>query len=156
MNRSDFIKSLGLGTGGIILPKSLFLQKKIKIYDNYLSGLSYYEYKSIASQLTEGTELYLKREIENLHDRFAVEVYFQNSKIGYLRAFENIIIANMLDAGVDLTLYVSCHKQEENLYKNQTLSVAIYAEMITATPKLISELNEIRADDAFDLYRKNI
>ena len=156
MNRSDFIKSLGLGTGGIILPKSLFLQKKIKIYDNYLSGLSYYEYKSIASQLTEGTELYLKREIENLHDRFAVEVYFQNSKIGYLRAFENIIIANMLDAGVDLTLYVSCHKQEKNLYKNQTLSVAIYAEMITATPKLISELNEIRADDAFDLYRKNI
>ncbi|MEX0813368.1 MAG: hypothetical protein WD048_14205 [Chitinophagales bacterium] len=36
MNRSEFLKSIGLGASGLILPKNLDLPfKLVKIYENY-------------------------------------------------------------------------------------------------------------------------
>lgn len=153
MNRVEFIKTLGLGAGGIILPKTLFTQKPVKIYDNYISGHWYYSYNEISSQLKEGLPLSLVREPENVYDSFAVEVYFQDHKIGYLKAYENIAIANMLDAGATLNAEISLH--QPNDYNQNVLAVAIFAELILATPKLINELQNIRADNAPDIYRNN-
>ncbi|MFV0572854.1 MAG: HIRAN domain-containing protein [Xanthomarina gelatinilytica] len=156
MNRSDFVKSLGLGAGGLILPQTLFVQKSVLIYDNYLSGLTYYDYEKTKQHLKEGQQLKLVREAENIHDAFAVQVFFENHKIGYLQAFENISIAYMLGAGAELKAETSYHNPNAGHYKNHTLAIAIYAELISVTPKLLTKLQNIRADNAFDRYRKHL
>lgn len=154
MNRSEFIKSLGLGASGLILPKNLLARSNIKIYDNYVRGLQHYNYQKIKQKIKEGEDLRLIREQENLHDAFAVQVFYKELKLGYLPAYENIVIANMLDANANLSAKVSYHKEEGNPYKMETLGIEIYAEIITPTPQLITELQNKRADEVVDIYRK--
>ena len=139
--------------GGIVLPQTSFLNtKQIKIYDNYIRGLQYYHFNKLEKRIKEGDEIMLKRDLENLHDSFATEVYFQEFKLGYIAAYENIILANMLDQHVQLHSKIS--KIERSEYQNQ-IAVEIFAELIIPTDKLITMINlENRADDSTDLYRR--
>ncbi len=50
MNRIDFIKSLGLASTGLILPTNLLGKSLVKIYDNYIRGIQFYQY-SIVKEL---------------------------------------------------------------------------------------------------------
>ncbi len=79
----------------------------MKIYDNYVKGLSHYHFAAVLSQLVLGQELILKREIGNLYDHFAVEVYHNDLKLGYLAAYKKITIANMLEQGVAFSAFIS-------------------------------------------------
>ena len=155
MKRSEFLQSLGLGATGLILPKSLLSKSMIKIYDNYVRGLHHYDFDKVKNQLNIGDNLILKRDSENIHDSFAVEVYYQEYKLGYLPAYENISIANMLDAKVELPAKISFLKEEKDPYKRKTLGIEIFAELISPTPHLISKLQNKRAEDAEDLYRQH-
>lgn len=154
MKRSEFIKSLGLGASGLLVPKSLLNKSSIKIYDNYIRGMQHYDYQKVKQNIKEGDELTLIREQENIHDAFAVQVFYKELKLGYLPAYENIVIANMLDANAELSAKVSYHNEEENIYKMETLGIEIYAELITPTQQLITELQNNRADEIVDIYRK--
>lgn len=103
MNRSDFIKSLGLGMGGVILPKtSFFTTQLVKIYDNYIRGIQFYEFKKIAELIREGDEVVLQRDSENIHDAFATEIRFKEYKLVYIAAYENVVLANMLNQNISL------------------------------------------------------
>ncbi|WP_395063609.1 HIRAN domain-containing protein [Flavobacterium sp.] len=154
MNRSDFLKVLGLGTTGLIIPNTTWSQKPVKIYDNYVKGLAHYQFEKIRKQLDVGVELHLKRENTNVYDSFAIEVYFNEHKLGYLAAYENIAIANMLEQGVKFTAFVS--KITSNVEKVfDGLAVEVYTNIIIETPKVLeTDLLEKRADDAHDQYRK--
>ena len=154
MNRSEFLKTLGLGATGLILPKNLLSKSSVKIYDNYVKGMQHYQYERVKEQLAVGSELMLKREDTNIHDAFAVEVYFESYKLGYLPAYENIVIANMLDAKVELTAKVSYFDPKVPIWKMENLGVEVFAELITPTPQLINELQNARANDVEDIYRK--
>jgi hypothetical protein len=154
MKRSEFLKSLGLGAGGLIIPNNTFISNKdVKVYDNYLKGVMHYEYTKIASNIKEGSELTLVREVENKYDSYAVSVYCQNCKLGYIAAFENIVLANMLDNSVVLKGYVSKHDPKTTSY--QCLAIEIFTQLVIPTQKLITQIaTEQRADDAIDRYRK--
>lgn len=154
MNRLSFIKSLGIGAGGLVLPANPFVvNQTIKIYDNYLRGTTHYQYNKIKKQIKEGDNLLLKREPENFYDSFAIEVYFENYKLGYIAAYENVPLANMMDQGVELQAQVSIHQKDKN-YSN--LGVEIYTQLVVASEQLINLLStDNRADDAIDLYRNN-
>lgn len=154
MKRSEFLQSLGIGGMGLILPKNLLSKSSIKIYDNYVRGMQHYDYQKVKQNIKEGDELILAREQENIHDAFAVQVFYKELKLGYLPAYENIVIANMLDANAELSAKVSYHKEESNSYKMETLGVEIYAELIRPTQQLITELQNKRADEVIDVYRK--
>ncbi len=151
MNRIDFIKSLGLASTGLILPTNLLGKSLVKIYDNYIRGVQYYQYSRVKELLKEGDTLLLKHERENIYDTFAVEVYYQEYKLGYLAAYENIVIANMLDANVELTTQVSQHNPKDSY---QSIAVEVFADLITPTPQLLTALQNARASDAEDLYRQ--
>lgn len=155
MNRSDFIKSLGLGLSVIIIPQTSFFQTKyVKIYDNYIRGTQYYQFDKIKNVLKEGDEVLLKRDRENLHDSFAIEAYFQNNKLGYIAAYENIVLANMLDQHINLVAKISKLDLKSNFYQ---IAIMVYAELVIPSDKLIVMMNqEIRADDTIDLYRNNL
>ncbi len=154
MKRSEFIKSLGLGASGLLLPKNLLARSDVKIYDNYVKGLQHYDFKKVEKIIKEGDELILKRDKTNIHDAFAVEVYYNDLKLGYLPAFENIVMANMLDANVELNAFVSYFKNEDNPYKIKTLGVEVFTNLISPTSQLMTELKNNRANDIEDLYRQ--
>lgn len=65
MNRTDFLKIFGLGTTGLVIPNTLWSQKPIKIYDNYVRGLQRYRFQKVKNQIKPGLELTLKRELPN-------------------------------------------------------------------------------------------
>lgn len=155
MKRSEFIQSLGLGITGLVLPKNLLSRRDIKIYDNYVKGLQHYHFNKVKNIIKEGDSLQLKRDKENIYDVFAVEVFYKDLKLGYLPAFENIVIANMLDAKVELNSFVSYYRIEDNIYKSQTLGIEVFANLISPTSQLITEIKENRADDIEDIYRKH-
>ncbi len=156
MNRSEFFKILGLGTSGLIIPNTTWSQKPIKIYDNYIKGLTHYHFDKVRNHLKQGEELILKRELTNKYDSFAVEVYYKTHKLGYLAAYENITTANMLEQGFKFTAFVS--KLTSNPDKVfDGLAVEIYTNIVIETPKIIeTNLLEKRADDAHDKYRKGL
>ena len=151
MNRSDFLKAFGLGSVGLVIPNTLWSQKPVKIYDNYVKGLMHYQFRKIKKQLTLGQELLLKREIANTYDQFAVEVYFNKYKLGYLAAYENIAIANMLDQGVEFSAFIS-EIDKKNEFEG--LAIEIYTNIVIQNPKILeTDLLDKRADDAIDQYR---
>lgn len=152
MKRSEFLQNIGLSSAGLVLPKHLLSKQKVKLYDNYVRGLSHYQYKEVKSDLNNGDQLHLQRDYENVHDQFAVEVLWQKSKLGYLAAFENICIANLLDGGVELYSFISEHNPENKNYQN--VGIEIYVESISPTKQLLTELQNKRADEVIDIYRK--
>ncbi|TRX23045.1 HIRAN domain-containing protein [Flavobacterium franklandianum] len=154
MNRLDFFRTLGLGTTGLIIPNTTWSQKPVKIYDNYVKGLTHYQFGKIRNQLVVGQELVLNREIKNYYDSFAVEVFFGSHKLGYLAAYENIAIANMLEQGVNFKAFVSkLTSNPDQVFDG--LAIEIYTNIILENPKIIeTDLLGKRADDAHDQYRK--
>ncbi|MCT4666130.1 MAG: HIRAN domain-containing protein [Flavobacteriales bacterium] len=102
MNRLEFLQNLGLGAGGLLLPKHLIKRSEIKIYDNYIRGMHHYQYQEIRKQIQIGNPLILERDAENIYDSYAVAIFWNDAKLGYLPAYENIVIANVLDNGVEL------------------------------------------------------
>lgn len=153
MQRLDFLKNLGLATTVGLLPNPFFESKPVKIYDNYIRGLSHYDFKKLKPTLKEGDTLSLVREQDNIYDAFAVQVNVNQLRLGYIAAYENICIANMLEQGVKLTAFVSKYDKQASIHDEQ-IAVEIFADLIVATPKLITRLNQnTRADDAPDVYR---
>ncbi len=155
MERRNFLKNIGLVSTGLPLLSfkgALGLSvTKVRIYDNYVRGLPHYGYEKIKSALQAGTELRLVREAENLHDSFAVQVYFGEIKLGYLPAYENIVLANMIDAGIALETRVSAHDLQENMYHR--LALEAFAELVISTPQTLAPPDFGRADNSPDLYR---
>mgnify|MGYP000179797952 CR=1 FL=1 len=154
MKRLDFIKSFGLGGTSLILPNLNLGKKPIKIYDNYLKGIIHYQLNEVIKKINIGEELKLSREVDNIYDSFAIGVFYEDTKLGYIAAFENIVLANLLDQGVELTSFISNLNKEDNY---RAVSIEIYANIIVQNPKIIpTNLLEKRADDAKDSYRTGI
>jgi hypothetical protein len=155
MKRSDFLKSLGLLSGGLLLPDNPYLQtQSVKIYDNYIRALTHYDIDKVRLHIQEGDTLSLVRDQDNLYDSFAVAIHYQEWKLGYIAAYENIVMANMLDAGVSLKAYISQVDFKKPLH--ESIAIAIYADLIQPTEKLIDNILALqRADDAPDIYRQH-
>jgi HIRAN domain len=153
MKRSSFIKSLGLGTGGLFLPKNTFVDEKpVKIYDNFIRGIAYYDFEIVKKKIKTGDNLQLRRESENMYDSFAIAIYFNDFKLGYIAAYENITLANMLDNGVDLKAFASQIEIKNPVFNS--ISVAVLCNLFLPCQKLIKSIEQdIRADDAMDIYR---
>jgi len=151
MKRSDFIKSFGLGASGLIIPAHLAKQRPVKIYDNYVRGLVYYSYTKLENTIKEGDELLLQREADNKYDSFAIAVYYDSLKLGYIAAYENIVLANMMDAEVKLHAFVNYLNTERAI--TQKLSIEVYAELISPMVRPVDIQAAHRADDKPDSYR---
>lgn len=107
MNRIDFFKRFFLGTTSLFVAKQLIVSAPKEVKDIYLNsphiaGFQYYKGEEIEKNLKENDILILKREPQNPHDYFAVEVFRDNAKIGYLPRSDNKLIARMMDQGVNL------------------------------------------------------
>lgn len=107
MNRIDFFKKLFLGATSLTVAKHIMMATSTEVNDIYLNspyiaGFQYYKGEEMENELKENDTLILKREAQNPHDYFAVEVFRKNAKLGYLPRSDNKIIARMMDQGLQL------------------------------------------------------
>jgi hypothetical protein len=65
----------------------------------HIAGFTYYDGVDVFYELKIGTELKLKAEPENKFDSYAVAIYFNESKLGYIPRGENKGISKFLNCG---------------------------------------------------------
>lgn len=164
MERSSFLKIIGAGAGSLLLSGFDFNSdslkydlKKIKIYDNYVRGVNFRKNDFLSIKLNENDELQLERENENKYDKFAIKVLKGGKFLGYIAAYENIVLAMLMDQGVKLEASVSKIDKinNEEKYLQNVFSVQVFAKLLVPYQQLEqNDLRTKRADDAEDIYRQ--
>jgi len=79
--------------------------------ESYLAGTRHYLCKIpdidlVLEELVSGTELKLKRDLNNFYDEYAIEVYFKDVKIGYVPRVINEEVSYYLDLNTDYSLII--------------------------------------------------
>jgi len=82
----------------------------------------------------------LQRETTNKYDSYAIAVFCNKHKLGYIAAYENIALANMLDAHVNLSATISYLNQA---VENREIAIQVFCNLISPTPLIIKELSYI-------------
>lgn len=155
VGRKEFLKTMGLGTVSLFIPGispkpgllAQLIAQPVKIYDNYLRGVQYYGLGQCLGDIKVGDQVELKRFPDHRHDRFAVGVEWDRYFLGYLPAYENIVLANLLDAGARLTAMVTA---KHSLYE---VGIGIWADLIVSGVGANTGLSNRAADEVEDRYR---
>lgn len=71
-----------------------------------IAGFQYYDGKACIQNLKQNDPLSLLAEPANNYDKYAVEVYYQTNKLGYIPKTDNKHISRILQAGGELTVKV--------------------------------------------------
>ncbi len=88
-------------TGGLALP----FENTIYLQSIRAAGMKYYVKDGFI--LLEGDKIKLKREPDNVYDKYAIELFTaKGEKIGYIQAKTNKIFARLMDGGKMLTAEV--------------------------------------------------
>jgi hypothetical protein len=162
MDRATFIKIIGAGSlllsgSGLNAESLKYDLKKVKIYDNYVRGVNFRKKDFLSIELKINDELQLEREAGNKFDRFAIKVLKEGKFLGYIAAYENIVMAMLMDQGVKLEASVSNVNKEidEGKYLDNVFSIQVFAKLLVPYNHLdTNDLRTKRADDAEDIYRK--
>ena len=132
MNRIDFLKRIILSGATIFVAKQVTTAAPTEVKDIYLNsphiaGFQYYQGLKVEKALEEYDMLTLKREPQNPHDSFAVEVFRGNAKLGYLPSTDNKVIARMMDQGV--TLKAKIKNIDPDAHPFRRVKIRVYSEM---------------------------
>ena len=156
MNRIDFLKLLATGGSSFVIGNftgnnlSVELQE-ICIYDNFIKGVEHYKREFLKLKIEIGQEIQLKREISNVYDSFAIETVIGDKKIGYISAYENIVLANLMDKGVLLKARISSLEAKEG-YLYNIIGIKVFCQLLVPINNLkLQDLTSIRADEAMDV-----
>jgi len=79
-----------------------------------VAGFQYYQGREIVGDLEQNDELDLLIEPDNEQDQYAVEIFYQNKKLGYVPKTDNRHISRLLGSGVPL----QCKVMSLNLEKH--------------------------------------
>ncbi|HPH22835.1 MAG TPA: HIRAN domain-containing protein [Chitinophagaceae bacterium] len=100
-----------LSKGGITID---ILPKDILVLETIVAGTSFRKLKDVEPQLNTQVKLSLKREPDNEYDDFAIALYFEKNKIGYIPKTSNEVIARLLDAGKAFYATIEAKEWEGN------------------------------------------
>lgn len=136
MNRIDFLKQVLLGGAMLFVPKCSSenepkATKEIRLSSPYIAGFQYYQGLELEQMLKENDSLILKREPQNTHDCYAIEVYIGSNKLGYLPREENKVIARMMDQGITVKARIVKIKPEEHSYRKVKTEVFYEENLVT-------------------------
>lgn len=114
-----------LGAGSINLN---VLLRDIVVLETKVAGTMYYEPHEFEPLVKKDLPLKMVREPENQYDRFAVALYLDGGKIGYLPKSKNEVIARLMDAGKEFnTKVVSKQWNEESNWLEIEIETTIRA-----------------------------
>ncbi len=66
-----------------------------------IAGFSFWEGCRAFNKLKIGTPLHLVRESDNKFDPYAVAIYYEDTKLGFIPRGENQLVAQLMDLGYD-------------------------------------------------------
>jgi hypothetical protein len=106
-------RNILLGTGGALGAVALaapaaagVAQASVALLSTYVAGTAYHD-AGAAATLRPGDPLMLRREPRNDYDRRAIEVRTRSGlKLGYVPRTDNHALANLMDAGFDVSARV--------------------------------------------------
>jgi hypothetical protein len=114
MRRIEFLKQLLFGVAGLSVPGLTIAAnpqpknntiapaqiKYVRLINFYIAGYQYHQGDKIEHLLKSHEMVEMRREPHNIHDYKAIALYFDNTKIGYVPAADNEILAKMLDNNI--------------------------------------------------------
>ncbi len=103
-----------LGNGGITIS---ILPKEILVLETIVAGTSFRKLQDVEPELKAQVKLELKREPTNEYDEFAIALYFNKNKIGYIPKDRNEVIARLLDTGKAFFATIEAKEYEGNWLK---------------------------------------
>lgn len=99
MKRLDFLKSaFSVIAGSSVFGIDKLTSKSTKLITTNIAGLQYYHGIENLSNFKINDKVQLKRESENIHDKYAIAVYWNNLKIGFIPRNNNKVLANLIDS----------------------------------------------------------
>jgi hypothetical protein len=91
-----------------------------------IAGFTYWEGCIALTQLKIGTELRLEREADNKFDPYAVAVYFNEYKLGYIPRDENREISKFLDMGYKAIFEVRINRIDKRETPENQVGAIVY------------------------------
>lgn len=114
MKRRNFITALALGTtASALMPAQAASTKRLLVHKTRLHGMAYYQAEQALDNMQIGQPVQLKREPHNPHDSHAIEVYWQNYKLGYVPRISNFALAKMLDEQAHISAFIVALNPQE-------------------------------------------
>ena len=91
--------------------------REILVLECLAAGTSFRKLDKVQYDLKETVHLEMKREGKNEFDEFAVALWFQNTKVGYIPREKNEVLARLMDAGKQFYATISANETEGNWLK---------------------------------------
>lgn len=130
MHRRHLLKILA-GAGALLIgrpaPARPAPRRRLLVQDSPLAGFAYHHGPRLWPRLAPGQTLTLVREPDNRHDRRAVAIHWHGERLGYLPAFENTAVAQMLDRGLPLEAEILALEPSRNPWRRLRLRVWLEA-----------------------------
>lgn len=130
MRRSDFFTRILLGSGILLTGQGLTsgpvspVRKERRLCSPYVAGYWYYDGIEAEADMSVNDPLTLKRQPENPYDRYAIEVFHDGLKLGYLPRTDNRIPARLMDQGVEVkACIIKIGDEEEEYYRKVRMKV---------------------------------
>ena len=91
--------------------------REILVLECLAAGTSFRKLDEVLDDLKETVQLEMKREGKNEFDQFAIALWFQNTKVGYIPKEKNEVLARLMDAGKQFYATISAKEMEGNWLK---------------------------------------
>ena len=91
--------------------------RPILVLECLAAGTSFRKLDKVQDDLREMVQLEMKRESKNKFDQFAIALWFQNTKVGYIPKEKNEVLARLMDAGKQFYATISAKEIEGNWLK---------------------------------------
>ena len=103
-----------LASGGISID---VFAKEIVVLECLVAGTSFRKLDKVDNELDKKVKLTMKREADNKFDNFAIALWFQQTKVGYVPREKNEVIARLMDAGKEFYATIQAKEYEGNWLK---------------------------------------
>ena len=91
--------------------------REILVLECLAAGTSFRKLDKVQDDLKATVQLEMKREGKNEFDQFAIALWFQDTKVGYIPKEKNEVLARLMDAGKQFYATISANEMEGNWLK---------------------------------------
>lgn len=91
--------------------------REILVLKCIIAGTSFRQLDKVENKLTSSVALSMKREPKNEFDEFAIALWFEDTKVGYIPKNKNEVIARLMDAGKIFYATIEAGEVEGNWLK---------------------------------------
>lgn len=116
--------SLGLFNISNKLSNPIICSNSTKLIEFHIAGYVFYDGKTIENQIRGNEIVHLQQEKSNKHDLYAVEIYWNQQKLGYIPRQYNEIIFNILETNINL--FGRIKNKNSNLPTWERMSIEIF------------------------------